>query len=693
MAAASLVTDLALVLGVAALTGTVTRALRQPPILGYLVAGLVVGPYIPIPLFADVERVHELSELGVVLVMFAVGLELSLARAAKVLPVAGLTAVVQIGGMFWAGNLLGAALGLSTVGAVVLGASVAISSTMVVTKVFDVHPPPADVRSTVLGILVLQDLAAIVLITVVTAVAEGAAVAPSALLGTVGRLLGVMAVGILLGLWVVPRLARRIARLQSPEVDTVFAVGLCLALAALMERLSYSPALGAFLGGMLVAESGLGRHFEHLVAPLRDVFAAVFFVSIGMTVDPLLAIDHLGTAGLIALMVVVLQVGLVTGAGVLGGQGLRQSGHAGVALGQIGEFGFIIMGIGITAGVVPASMFTVVVVAAVITAITTPLALRFAPAVLVAIEHRLPHRLRAHLSLYAAWVDGLRRGEGSSPVRRAIRKALRMLVVDAAVVAGIVIGVSLGWTRAIAWSHQALGTSPTVAAVVLVGLTAVIAFPFARGLSRAASALGERLARGAFPAADQTRPDLAATARRAMSVGLRLAALLGAGMLVAALTQPFVPPGIGVVLLAAVLLPSAVLLWRSGGPLGEHVGSATLALLEVLRRDAPPDEPQLHDLLHGLGDATPVRLVPGAAAIGRTLAQLDLRAASGAMVLAIARPDRDVITPTGRETLCEGDVLAVAGPLESIERARALLLGTPPPEAASATENPSATEE
>lgn len=674
---ASLVTDLALVLGVAAFTGTMFRALRQPPILGYLLAGLIVGPYIPVPLFADVDRVRELSESGVVLVMFAVGLEFSLGRVATVLPLAGVTAVIQIGGMFWAGNVLGAALGLTPVGAVFLGASVAISSTMVVTKVFELHRPPADVRGMVLGVLVLQDLVAVVLIAVVTAVAEGSGLAPSELASTLGRLLGVLAAATGLGLWVVPRLARRIARLQSAEVSTVFALGLCFSLAAVMEHLGYSPALGAFLAGMLVAESGLGQRFEHLVAPLRDVFAAVFFVSVGMTVDPLAAVEHLGAAVVVAGVVVALQLLLVTGAGLLSGLGLRRAGHAGLALGQIGEFGFIIMGIGVAAGVVPSSMFAVVVTAAVLTAFTTPLALRFAPRVLGAVDHALPQRLRANLTLYAAWVDALRRSEEISQPRRNVRRTLRVLGLDAIAVAGLVIAASLGMHPATAWIVDRTGLRPSIVTPGLVLAVAVVVFPFGRGLLRAARSIGAQLGQAVFPDAPAGKPDLTTTARRAMSIGLQLAALLAASLLVAALTQPFVPPGVGVVVMIAALVPSALLLWRSGGPLGEHVHSATLALVEFLRRDdLETHEPELDGLLHGLGDATAIRLTPGAAAVGHTLRQLDLRAVTGAAVLAIAHPDRDVAAPTGSEVLGEGDVLAVAGPHEAVQRARALLLGT-----------------
>lgn len=676
---ASLVTDLALVLGVAALTGTVFRLLRQPPILGYLLAGLIVGPYIPIPLFADVDRVHELSEFGVVLVMFAVGLEFSLGRVAAVLPLAGPTAAIQIGGMFWAGNVLGAALGLSPVASVFLGASIAISSTMVLTKVYEIHRPDDDVRGFTLGVLVLQDLVAVILIAVVTAVAEGSGLAPSALATTLGRLLGVLAGLVLLGLWIVPRLARAIAGLKSTEVSTVFAIGLCFSLAAAMEHLGYSPAMGAFLAGMLLAESGLGRRFEHLIAPLRDVFAAVFFVSVGMTVDPRLAIEHVGTAAIVAAAVVGLHATLVTSAGLLSGLGLRRAGYAGMALGQVGEFGFIIMGIGVTAGVVPAHMFTVVVSAAVITAFTTPLALRSAPRLLSGVERRLPQRLRANLSLYAAWVDALRRGDEHkelSPQRRKIRSTLRALVLDAVALGALIIGGSFALPRAVAWLTSTTQLAPRAAtAVFLVGLM-VVMFPFGRGLLRAARNLGVQLSHLVFPDAPDDTTDLSTTSRRAMSIGLQIAALLASGVFVAALTQPFVPPGVGMLALAAALLPSTLLLWRSGGPLGAHVHSATLAVVQFLHReDLETREPALEDLLHGLGDATPLRLGPGAVAVGQTLAQLDLRAVTGAMVLAIAHADADVAAPTGHEVLKEGDVLALAGPADAVERARAKLLG------------------
>lgn len=684
MAGAPLVTDIALVLGVATVTGTVARRLEQPPILGYLLAGLIVGPYIPIPLFADVERVHALSELGVVLVMFAVGLEFSLRRAAQVLPLAGLVGAIQIGGMFWAGGIVGQLLGLSTSGQIVLAAALAVSSTMVVTKVFDVHAPPQEVRTVVLGVLVLQDLVAIVLITVVTAVAQGAEADADALAGVIGRLLGMMAAAVFVGLIVVPRLTRRVARLRSPEVDTVFAIGLCFAMAAGMEHLGYSAALGAFVAGMLVADSGLGTRYEHLVAPIRDVFAAVFFVSVGMTVDPRVALDHIGLATLISGAVLVLQGLLVTSAGVLSGLGLRVAGHAGLALGQLGEFAFIIVAIGTAAGIVPPYLYTVIVTVAVLTAFSTSIGLKLAPRLLAGVEHRLPAPMRTRLSVYSAWVDSVRNGHRVTPLGRKLRRHSLVLVLDAAVVTAAIIGGALAVEPVSAWVGAWLGVGEGLATAVVAVATGAVAFAFARGMWRAAGSLGSELAQAAFPGTDGERPDLASTSRTTMTRALRLAALIAAGLLVVALTQPVLPTGLGPLFIGIAVVPGAISLWRSGPPLEAHARSATVALLEVLHRsEREPDvdphaDPQIHALLHGLGDVQPIQLAADAPAVGKTLADLDLRARTGAMVLAIARGESDVSAPTGRETLQAGDVLGLAGPGDAVARARELLQGDEP---------------
>lgn len=643
--------------------------------MGYLVAGLIVGPYIPIPLFADVERVHSVSELGIAFVMFAVGLEFSLKKAAQVLPISGLAAAAQIGGMLWAGSFIGGLMGFSAAGQIAMGASIAVSSTMVVTKVYDLHPPPGDVRTAVLGVLVLQDLVAIVLITLVTAIAQGAQADADAVFGVVGRLVGVTVGVVVVGSIVVPPITRRVAKLDSPEVDVVFAVGLCFALAAAMESLDYSAALGAFLAGMLVSDSGLGKRYEHLVAPLRDVFAAVFFVSVGMTVDPRVAVHHVGESLAIALAVIALQFALVTIAGLLSGLGLRRAAHAGLSLGQVGEFAFIIIGIGVAAGVVPDHMFTVMVIVAVVTTFTTSIGLAHATRIVETLARALPGRAATYLSRYTAWVDGVRERRAAPSVGGGIRRGAMLLAIDATMVGAVVIAAALSRGFLEAWLVERLGTASYVPSLIVLGAAGALAFPFAWGMWKTAATLGTRLGRAIFPESDGERSDLNSTSRSSVSAGIRLASLLVAGLFAIGVTGPFLPGALGPLLLIVALLPAALGLWRSTKPLGEHVGSATLALFAVLRDDPEqlPTDPQIADLLKGLGDVTPLRIGQGDAAVGKSLRALDLRAKSGATVVAIAHPDEDVVAPHGDEELREGDVLGLAGRQGSIALATEIL--------------------
>lgn len=667
---ASLVSDFAIVLGVAGATGVVSQRLRLPPILGYLLAGLIVGPYLPIPLFADVQRVHDLSELGVVLVMFAVGLEFQLSSVAKVIPTAGLAAVFQIGGLFWLGTALGAAFGLSSAGQVVLGASLCISSTMAVSSIFNLHAPPKDVRGMTLGVLVLQDIVAIVLITVVTVVAQGSGASASELF----RFIGVFALElgglVVVGLFVVPRVSRFVAALNRPEVDAVYAAGLCFSLAAIIEYLGYSPALGAFVAGMLIAEAGLGQRYEHVIAPLRDVFAAIFFVSVGMTVDPGRVLESLPRAALVAGIVAGSQFVLLTAGGLLSGAGLKRSGHVGLALGQLGEFSFIIAGVGTAAGVLDPSWLTVLISASVITTLTTALALSRVETILVWIEHRVPTRLRDALVLHSAWMQKLSAGVPSSPRRLAVRRLWVWLAIDGAATAGIIIGIATAHPAIVGWLQSSLGASAPVATALALAATTALTFPFALGAWRLADALGAAVGDVVFPPPAPDVADVASTSRRTVTLALRLGARLGVGVFILTLARPFVPLGIGVAILAVAIAPSIRRLWRSGDPLNAHVKSATLVLLEALRSDEPTTaDSQIAALRHTLGDAVYLRLDAQSPAVGRSLADLDLRAKTGVSVLAIVGGDGDARALQPGTTLQTQDVLAVAGAKDAVMQA------------------------
>ncbi|MBK6809373.1 MAG: cation:proton antiporter [Sandaracinaceae bacterium] len=684
----SLVADLAVVLGVAAVTSVIARRLHQPSILGYLVAGLLVGPYVPIPLMANQGRVEALAEFGVVLVMFAVGLEFRIAKLMRVLPTSGLTGLLQVSFMMWAGVSLGQVLGWRSVESIFLGACLAISSTMVVSKVLEERPVQPDARELIFGVLVFQDVVAIILIAVLTAIAAGGGLEASELLSTVGKLAGFLVAMMVGGLLLVPRVVRMVARLKSLEILVVFSVGLCFAMAETAAAIGYSVALGAFIAGILVAESGKGEKVEHLIQPLRDVFAAIFFVSIGMTVDPMQAVKHLPVSLGVFALVVTGQLLIVSVAGVISGNSLRRSIIAGLALGQIGEFAFILAGIGIGARVVRASLSPVLVTVAVLTAFTTPLFLRGADKLVSFVDKAMPHRLERLLSLYEDWLVRLRSEGEAAADAPSIMRSLRIIVFDAvALIAIAALGLE-ALPKIVPIVSKYVTRRTELVPLALNVAVLVVAAPLVWNLVRTTRLLATLVSHSVV--GDNTEQDSGrVVVARTLRPIVQLVVLLAVGFPAAAVLRPL--RGGTYVLLGVMTLfvGGLFVLWRRAGAVETELQSSAARIAGLLA-SSPADTTQspatssvdtLADssLLPGLDVVRRVRLAQGAFALGQTLTALNLRALTGASVVAIHRAGGDVVLPTGRERLEEGDTLALAGPPGSLDDGQHLLVSGPSP--------------
>lgn len=670
----SFTTDFATVLAVAAITSLISRLLRQPSVLGYLAAGLIVGPYVPIPVFADPHRVEALSEFGVVLVMFAVGLEFRLAQLLRVLPTSGLVGLMQVLGLTGLGFLVGRGLGFDREAALFLGASLGIASTMVVSNLYATVKVDPEVRELVFGTLVVQDVLAIVLVATMTAVAAGTGLSAAALASTVGRLAAVLTGMMSIGLLVVPRLVRLTQRMDDPATSSVVATGIAFATAILARELGYSVALGAFIAGMLVAESGAGSTLEHQLRSMKDVFAAVFFVSVGMSVDPSLAVEHAGTSLLLAAVVVVGQFVLTTLAGVLSGNGLRRSVIAGASFGQVGEFAFILVGIGRAAGLVPRSMPPILVTVAVITAFTTPLALRSSERLVRRLDRLLPARLSTSLSLYEAWLERIRREAGTRESRSRTRLVLGAILLDAAMLVGLFAATVVFGDDLRSFVGRMMPLRASAQQDVVVGVASLLATPLTVGLLRSTRALGDAVAARSWPkGASSSSADSAA---RLVGLGVQSMALLGVLLPASLVLAPMVG-GTPILLVGGVaILVAFVALYRAAGAVDRDVrsGLATMIALLATTDGAPvtPD-PSPAAQLPGLGATHTFVLQEGAASVGRTLASLDLRARTGATVVALVRGDSTVLVPTGREALSVGDGLVLAGTKASVRDAQRLL--------------------
>ncbi len=673
--------SLTVVLSVAALTTVVFQRLHQPVVLGYIVAGLIIGPHVPIPLVADSGIVHALSELGVILLMFSLGLEFRLRRLVELAPTAGITAVIQSGLMSWLGFLVGRLFGWTVLESVFLGAAIAISSTTIIAKVFDEQEIGGRQRELVVGILLIEDLIAIVFMAALTAIATGAGLSAGALAATVGTLTAFLLALLVIGMLAVPRFIRLVLRLDRDETTLVASIGVCFLTAYVAQAFGYSVALGAFLAGSLVAESGRGEVVEHLVRPVRDVFAAVFFVSVGLLIDPALVLEHWAAVVVLTLVVVGGNILGVTVGAFLTGSSTRSAIQAGMSLAQIGEFSFIIAGLGVSLGATRDFLYPVVVAVSAITTLTTPWLIRAAEPTADLVDRKLPHPLQTFTTFYATWLERMRE---ASAARRtsAVRGVLGLVVLDAAMLSGIIIATTVWLDAGAALLQRTLGLDPRPAALLLVLTAVALSLPFVVGIGRLSRRLGVALAESALP-----RPsgplDLDAAPRRTLHVVLELAVILVAALVVVAVTQPFLPSYPGPLLLVALVAAFGVALWRSATDLQGHVRAGAQAIVETLTAYAhggdghavdPHSLASVHRLLAGLGQPVAIQLDGASPGVGKSLADLNLRGRTGASVLAIIRAG-DPIAPGAHERLAAGDILAVAGTRDAIDAATTTLRG------------------
>jgi CPA2 family monovalent cation:H+ antiporter-2 len=480
---------------------------------------------------------------------------------------------------------------------------------------------------------------------------------------------------------VVPRLVRAVVRLDRPETTLVVSIGLCFAAALLARAVGYSTALGAFVAGVLVAESGQAHKIEPLVLPVRDVFAAVFFVSVGMELDPRLVAGQLPAVAVLTGVVLVGKVVGVAAGAFITGNGVVSSVSAGLTLAQIGEFSFIIAALGRALGATSQSLYAVVVAVSAITTLTTPWFIRWSGGVARAADRWMPRALQTYAALYASWIERIRASPHHASHGARMRRLAMALALDAGVVAAIVIGTSVS-VRAVAPRLATfLGVGAWASRAIVVAAGVALMAPFAAGVIRVSRRLASTLAVAALPQAREGTPDLAAAPRRALVVTLQIGVLLFVGIPVVAVTQPFLGGPEGAYALVAVLLLLGIAFWRSAANLQGHVRAGALVVAEALASGARSGRPlseaesldRVRRLLPGLGEPVPVRLREESAAVGKTLAQLDLRGTTGATVLAIARGEAGIVAPGAQERLAVGDVLALAGTHDAVDAARRIL--------------------
>ena len=388
----TLIQDLALMLIVAGIVTLLFKRLKQPLVLGYIVAGFLVSPHMPYTTsVADTENIHLWADIGVMFLLFSLGLDFSFKKILKMGVSPFISTMAIIFSMSMLGVLTGHAFGWSKMDCIFLGGMLAMSSTTIIYKAFDdLGLRQQQFAGLVMSVLILEDILAIVMMVMLSAIASGNNPDGGQMLGSVVKIGFFLVLWLVVGIFAIPIFLRRVRRLINNEVLLIVSLGLCCAMAVASTKVGFSSAFGAFIMGSILAETVEAEKIEKLVEPVKNLFGAIFFVSVGMLVDPQIIVSYAWPIVTLVLTILIGQATLGSFAFMLSGESLKSAMRCGFSMAQIGEFSFIIASLGLSLGVISDFLYPVVVAVSVITTFLTPYMIRLATPAYSALESRLP---------------------------------------------------------------------------------------------------------------------------------------------------------------------------------------------------------------------------------------------------------------------------------------------------------------
>ena len=400
----TLIADLALILMSASIITLLFKWLKQPLVLGYIVAGLLAGPYVQIfPTVGDIENINIWAEIGVVFLLFALGLEFSFKKLINVGSAAFITATTEVISMLLIGYMVGHLLGWSTMNSIFLGGMLSMSSTTIIIKAFDdLGLRNQRFTGVVFGTLVVEDLIAILMMVILSTMAVSKEFVGEELLMSVLKVVFFLILWFLIGIFILPFFLKKAKRLMNNETLLIVSLGLCLGMVVLATRTGFSAALGAFIMGSILAETVEAEHIEHIIQPVKDLFGAIFFVSVGMLVNPAVLVEYAWPVIIITLVTIIGKAIFSSLGVLLSGESLNISIKSGFSLAQIGEFAFIIAGLGVSLKVLDPFISPIIVAVSVITTFTTPYFIRLANPFAEWLYKILPPKTRESLDRYAS---------------------------------------------------------------------------------------------------------------------------------------------------------------------------------------------------------------------------------------------------------------------------------------------------
>lgn len=390
-----LVKDLALILMVAGIVTLLFKKLKQPLVLGYIVAGFLVSPHMPYTMsVVDDNDIRTWADIGVIFTLFSLGLDFSFKKIVKMGASPIISTVVIVFCMMMLGICVGHGFGWNKMDCIFLGGMLAMSSTTIIYKAFDdMGLRQQKFAGMVMSVLILEDILAIVMMVMLSAIAGGSTPDGEQMLESIVKIAFFLILWFIVGIFAIPLFLRSMRKLINNETLLIVSLGLCCGMAVLSTKVGFSSAFGAFVMGSILAETIEAEKIIKLVEPVKNLFGAIFFVSVGMLVDPQILIDYAFPILTLVLTILIGQAVLGTFGFMLGGESLKSAMRCGFSMAQIGEFSFIIASLGLSLGVISKFLYPVVVAVSVITTFLTPYMIRLATPTYQVMEKHLPNKL------------------------------------------------------------------------------------------------------------------------------------------------------------------------------------------------------------------------------------------------------------------------------------------------------------
>ncbi len=639
-----LISDLAFILLLGAVVTVLFKWIKQPVVLGYIVAGFLASPHFEyLPSVTTEENIDFWAQIGIVVLLFSLGLEFSFRKLVNSGGSAVVTAMIIVSGMMCAGFAVGHLMHMNYINSLFLGGMLSMSSTTIIIKAFtDMGLRQKKFASLVLAVLIVEDLFAVLMMVLLSSIAINKSVEGGELLFSVGKLVFFLIIWFLVGVYVLPSLLNRIRRFLNSETLLVVSMGLCLGMAVFSVFCGFSLALGAFVMGSILAGTSYAERIENVVMPVKDLFGSVFFISVGMMVQPHILVQYWGPILLLSAVVIVGMIIFGTFGMLVTGQTLKVAIQSGFSLTQIGEFAFIIATLGMSLGVLDTTIYPIVVAVSVITTFTTPYFIKMSLPFYKWLERRLPRRLNFLIDRYRKQAD--RSEAAGQPWKAVLKRYIWRTVLYSVVLVGILL---ISQLYLLPWLKNHTGNWANVLCIVIT-LGAMAPFILALVIPIKTKA------------PDGTE-GLGSNIPRIVMIIFRF--LIAVVFIVRAISEVYSAKA-GLVAVIAVVVLLAFYFSRKLNASMERIESKFLDNLNEreLRRSGKKNAVvnDLHQAYMTVGTAC--------AFAGERLMDSNLRNRFGVNVVSIQRGANFIPIPNGRTRIYPGDILGIIGTDEQIEK-------------------------